>query len=66
MKMLNTAKGPGVQSLRAQVDKKKYPRRMQEILRSQENLTILEGMVEDLDVCNQSVKGVILADGNQN
>lgn len=65
MKMLNTAKGPGVQSLRAQVDKKKYPRRMQEILRSQENLTILEGMVEDLDVCNQSVKGVILADGTQ-
>ena len=65
MKMLNTAKGPGVQSLRAQVDKKKYPRRMREILRSQENLTILEGMVEDLDVCNQSVKGVILADGTQ-
>ena len=65
MKMLNTAKGPGVQSLRAQVDKKKYPRRMQEILRSQENLTILEGMVEDLDVCNQSVKGVILADGTK-
>ena len=65
MKMLNTAKGPGVQSLRAQVDKKKYPRRMREILRSQENLTILEGMVEDLDVCNQSVKGVILADGTK-
>lgn len=65
MKMLNTAKGPGVQSLRAQVDKKKYPRRMREILRSQENLTILEGMVEDLDVCNESVKGVILADGTQ-
>ena len=38
---------------------------MQEILRSQENLTILEGMVEDLDVCNQSVKGVILADGTK-
>ena len=65
MKMLNTAKGPGVQSLRAQVDKKKYPRRMREILRSQENLTILEGMVEDLDVCNESVKGVILADGTK-
>ena len=32
MKMLNTAKGPGVQSLRAQADKKVYPRYMQEVL----------------------------------
>mgnify|MGYP000096262536 FL=1 len=33
MKMLNTAKGPGVQSLRAQADKKVYPRYMQEVLK---------------------------------
>lgn len=62
MKMLNTAKGPGVQSLRAQVDKKKYPRKMQEVLQAQANLTILEAMVEDLDVHDGTVEGVILAD----
>lgn len=62
MKMLNTAKGPGVQSLRAQVDKKKYPRKMQEVLQAQANLTILEAMVENLDVHDGTVEGVILAD----
>ena len=65
LKMLNTAKGPGVQSLRAQVDKKAYPRYMQEILKKQENLDIVEGMVEDLIVEDQTVKGVILDTGEE-
>ena len=62
MKMLNTAKGPGVQSLRAQVDKAKYPRYMQEVLKKQENLEILEAMVENLIVENGQIKGVLLED----
>ena len=61
--MLNTAKGPGVQSLRAQADKKVYPRYMQEVLKEQENLDIIEGMVEDLIVEDNCVKGVILDNG---
>ena len=65
MKMLNTAKGPGVQSLRAQADKKKYPRYMQEVLKKQENLDIIEGMVEDLIVEDNCVKGVVLEDGQK-
>lgn len=65
MKMLNTAKGPGVQSLRAQADKKAYPRYMQSVLKKQDNLNIIEGMVEDLIVENNCVKGVILADGQE-
>ena len=64
LKMLNTAKGPGVQSLRAQADKKAYPRYMQEVLKNEENVTIMEAMVEDLIVENQAVKGVILEDGS--
>ena len=48
MKMLNTAKGPGVQSLRAQVDKQVYPRYMQNVIQQQDNLDVLEAMVEDL------------------
>ena len=63
MKMLNTAKGPGVQSLRAQADKKAYPRYMQNVLKQQENLDIIEAMVEGLIIENQTVKGVTLADG---
>lgn len=63
MKMLNTAKGPGVQSLRAQADKMKYPRYMIEVVKNQENLTIVEGMVEDLIIEQNTAKGVILEDG---
>lgn len=62
MKMLNTAKGPGVQSLRAQADKMKYPRYMQQVLRNQANLDILEATVENLEIENKSVKGVVLED----
>ena len=65
MKMLNTAKGPGVQSLRAQADKKAYPRYMQRVLKEQENLDIVEAMVEDLIVEGDECKGVILADGTR-
>lgn len=65
MKMLNTAKGPGVQSLRAQADKQAYPRYMREVLKQQKNLDIMEGMVEDLIVENSCVKGVVLADGQE-
>ena len=65
MKMLNTAKGPDVQSLRAQADKKAYPRYMQKVLKEQENLDIVEAMVEDLIVEGDECKGVILADGTR-
>ena len=65
MKMLNTAKGPGVQSLRAQADKKAYPRYMQKVLKEQENLDTVEAMVEDLIVEGDECKGVILADGTR-
>lgn len=60
MKMLNTAKGPGVQSLRAQADKVAYPRYMQDVLKHQENLDIVEGMVEELFIEDNIVKGVAL------
>ena len=65
IKMLNSAKGPAVQSLRAQGDKITYPREMLKELNSLENLTIQEGMVEDLIVENQQVTGVVLEDGTK-
>ena len=65
IKMLNSKKGPAVQSLRAQGDKITYPREMLKALKEMETLEIKEGMVEDLIVENQQVKGVILEDGTK-
>ena len=65
IKMLNSAKGPAVQSLRAQGDKVTYPQEMLKTLNSTENLEIREGMVEDLIVENDEVKGIVLEDGEE-
>jgi tRNA uridine 5-carboxymethylaminomethyl modification enzyme len=62
MKMLNTAKGPGVQCLRAQADKKRYPHFVQEKITHTENLTTLEGEVVALLHDESKVFGVILKD----
>ena len=65
IKMLNSAKGPAVQSLRAQGDKIAYPKEMLKELNSLEKLTIQEGMAEDLIVEDNTVKGIILEDGTK-
>ncbi|MBQ1812403.1 MAG: tRNA uridine-5-carboxymethylaminomethyl(34) synthesis enzyme MnmG [Bacilli bacterium] len=64
-KMLNKSKGPAVKSLRAQADKITYPKEMKRHLEEQPNLKILEGMVEDLIVENNIVKGIILEDNTK-
>lgn len=64
IKMLNTAKGPGVQCLRAQVDKKEYPAYVQSVLECTDNLTILEDEAKALIVEGNKVIGVRLAKGN--
>ena len=65
LKMLNTKKGPAVQALRAQADKITYPKEMVKTLEQEKNLEIKEAMVENLIVENNTVKGVILADGTE-
>ena len=65
IKMLNSAKGPAVQSLRAQGDKIAYPKEMLNTLNSLDNLTIKEGMVEDLIIEDNTCKGIILEDGTR-
>lgn len=62
MKMLNTAKGPGVRCLRAQSDKLVYKRTMLETLMNQENLEIREGVVTNLICKGNDCQGVILND----
>ena len=65
MKMLNSSKGPSVHSLRAQADKITYPQEMLKTLNNQKNLDILEGMVEDLIVEENTVKGIILSNNEK-
>ena len=65
IKMLNSAKGPAVQALRAQADKVTYPKEMLKTLRNTENLEIKEAIVEDLIVEDNVVKGVILENGDK-
>ena len=61
-KMLNTTKGPGVQSLRIQSDKVLYSEMMQEVCLNQPNLKIIESMVSEIIVEDNVAKGVILND----
>lgn len=63
MKMLNTKKGPGVQCLRAQADKKRYPKHMQDVLLSQKNLDVIEGEVKEILHDDSKIIGVKLGDG---
>ncbi|KOY79970.1 tRNA uridine-5-carboxymethylaminomethyl(34) synthesis enzyme MnmG [Lysinibacillus macroides] len=59
MRMLNTGKGPAVRALRAQADKVLYQQEMKRVLEETENLTIHQGMVEELMIEDGEVKGVI-------
>ena len=65
IKLLNSSKGPAVRSLRAQGDKITYPKTMQETLIKQENLTLLEDIVEDLIVSENTVYGIKLENGQE-
>ncbi|HIV81338.1 MAG TPA: tRNA uridine-5-carboxymethylaminomethyl(34) synthesis enzyme MnmG [Candidatus Salinicoccus merdavium] len=58
MRMLNTGKGPAVRALRAQSDKVLYQQEMKSILEQEENLDILQGMVDELIIEDNVVKGV--------
>ncbi len=63
MRMLNTGKGPAVRALRAQADKYMYQHEMKKTLENQPNLTLVQGMVEQLIVEDNTVKGVITKTG---
>lgn len=60
MRMINTRKGPAVQALRAQTDRKFYQRRMKYVVESTPNLFLKEGVVTDLQIKNNRVMGVFI------
>ena len=65
IKMLNSAKGPAVQALRAQADKITYPKNMLKTLNETVNLEIRESLVEDLIIDDNKIRGVVLEDGTK-
>ncbi len=65
IKMLNSSKGPAVMALRAQADKKVYPKVMLEYLNQNKLLDIKESIVEDLLIEDNAIKGVLLEDGTK-
>ena len=65
IKMLNSAKGPAVRSLRAQADKITYPKNMLKTLRECDNLEILEALVKDVKTSDNKVSGVLFEDGRE-
>ncbi|MXQ51591.1 tRNA uridine-5-carboxymethylaminomethyl(34) synthesis enzyme MnmG [Salinicoccus hispanicus] len=58
MRMLNTGKGPAVRALRAQADKVLYQQEMKRVLEDEPNLDILQGMVDEMIIEDDEVKGV--------
>ncbi len=62
-RMLNTAKGPAVHSLRAQADKNQYHIEMKKTLEAEENLDLKQGEVIDILIEDGKACGVVLKTG---
>ncbi len=65
IKMLNTAKGPAVFSLRGQEDKLEYQNVIARALDSRENLTVIEDEAVEIEVDGGQIKAVITAGGRK-
>lgn len=63
MRMLNTGKGPAVRALRAQADKHAYASEMKHTIEKEENLTLRQGIVEELIVEDGVCHGVVTSTG---
>ena len=63
-RMLNRSKGPAVHGPRTQADRKLYKQAVQNLLNAQSNLSIQQGEVDDLEIENHHIKGIVLKDGS--
>lgn len=64
-RILNASKGPAVHSPRAQADRELYKKAINKILKNYPNLEIIFASVEDIEIENAQVRGVVLADGKK-
>lgn len=63
MRMLNTGKGPAVRALRAQADKWQYHENMKNVIENTPNLTLRQGVADELIVEDGVCKGLITNTG---
>lgn len=63
IRMLNTSKGPGVQALRAQADKKAYQLMMKHTLEKEPSLDIKQAEAQAVYLSGNEVKGVLTRAG---
>lgn len=63
MRMLNTGKGPAVRALRAQADKWDYQYEMKHTIEKEDNITLRQGLVDELIIEDDVVTGVITQTG---
>ncbi|HWI63830.1 MAG TPA: tRNA uridine-5-carboxymethylaminomethyl(34) synthesis enzyme MnmG [Symbiobacteriaceae bacterium] len=63
MRLLNSGKGPAVQALRAQVDKRAYAWTMRLVMERTPRLDLKQGMIQDIVVEDGRVTGVVTATG---
>lgn len=59
IRMLNESKGPAVQSLRAQIDRKRYQEYMKYVLENEENIYLKQAEIVDIIIEDNKVKGVV-------
>ena len=64
-RVLNRRKGPAVRGPRAQADRRLYRSALQAALAAQPNLTLVEGEAFGLDIRDERVAAVTLADGRR-
>ena len=64
-RMLNRRKGPAVRGPRAQADRKLYAAAIQHGIRHTQNLTAIEGEVDDIAMAEGRVSGIKLTDGRE-
>ena len=62
-RMLNRSKGPAVRGPRAQADRRLYREAMRAEIEATENLTLVEGLACDLEISEERVSAIRLADG---
>ena len=62
-RMLNTGKGPAVQALRAQADKKLYQNTMKHTCELQENLNVKQLLIDEILFEDNKVTGVVVETG---
>ncbi|TPK71843.1 tRNA uridine-5-carboxymethylaminomethyl(34) synthesis enzyme MnmG [Mesorhizobium sp. B2-4-15] len=64
-RLLNRRKGPAVRGPRAQADRKLYRLAMQEAIRRQNDLDVVEAEVLDFEIVDGRIAAVLLADGRR-